>query len=223
MEEKQEKVKIDYFKLIILIGVIFGFIFLILGILCWFSFLLVNRGGHCDIASVFSDLSRTPSLIFLIVSGLLNLTVLVYIKKDKDKFKTVRFFLRVFLIVSLVLIVFAMYIIVTDIINLGCTGQDIAVIEEISDLRKTSNVYVENNNESYEGFCDSEDVKKIKEWIIEKEIKYFIYCNDDSKEWAACSQLRFFDNYYSCSDSSNNAKKIKGKCDENWNYTQCPL
>jgi len=125
MEEKQEKVKIDYFKLIILIGVIFGFIFLILGILCWFSFLLVNRGGHCDIASVFSDLSRTPSLIFLIVSGLLNLTVLVYLKKDKDKFKTVR----------------------------------------------------------------------------------------------------FFDNYYSCSDSNNNAEKSmqKGKCDENWKYTSCPV
>jgi len=107
-------------------------------------------------------------------------------------------------------------------------GVNLKIKADIAGLRSEAELYAADNNNSYVGFCNK--INKEKDQGITTEIitKPPIFCNDTVKEWAGCSQLIIDPTtsslpYYFCSDSTGMLREIMGKCDEGWDYTQCPV
>ncbi|MBI2053741.1 MAG: prepilin-type N-terminal cleavage/methylation domain-containing protein [Candidatus Staskawiczbacteria bacterium] len=83
-------------------------------------------------------------------------------------------------------------------------GKDASVVGNLAVLVPAGEVYYDNNNSSYEGYCDSSVVKDALSEITSANK----HCSDGSNAWAACGQL-FTDTLKAyCVDSRGVKKEI---------------
>jgi len=198
--------------------ILISIILLILGILVLPIAAAIPRSGYCGIENVsLKDWAyRLIGLSFPILAIIFSIIGLFAVKKKilKWGFETLIFIIAIFL----------MYVNIGgfwESIN-GCSSWDVSIKVEISSLRASAELYASDNNESFTGFCYSTDAKRVEDRLPYSKSK--LICNVSDKEWAACAQLirRTLGPEYYCVDSTKVAKDIKGQCDENWKYTQCP-
>lgn len=200
---------------------VIGFVFCIIGIVFLFLFnSAVPRSGYCGLRGV--DL-RTwvlwiTNLAIFVLAVFFGWKALANAKKSTHRI-TSDVLGAISLVAPILLTILAIYYLAPFIS--ACGARNIAIKANLSVLRGSGNLYVEDNNGSYKGFCDSKDVSTVAGAV--EEISSKLFCNDASGKWVACAQLIYEDkDDYFCADSTGRAKTIPGKCDENWNYTSCP-
>ncbi|MBU2635218.1 hypothetical protein KJ841_01940 [Patescibacteria group bacterium] len=205
--------------IIIILTIVDSLLFL-LGISFWLSFSMVSRCGHSGMISALFALRRFESLVILILVVIIAFWILSFIKRDREKFKIIRIITMIYLAISLILIIIGIVFVGSYYGSTTCATK-VAIKADLAGLglRDSANRYAENNDNSYEGFCNnSEDVALVAENIEKNKSK--LYCNDSLEKWAVCANHDKAE--YSCVDSGGNFKVKDGVCDENWNYTSCP-
>jgi len=202
--------------ILIILTIINSFLF-ILGLFFGLGFLAVSRCGYAGVWAALFDLYRFECLVTLTMVSVIAFWVLVTVKKRKENFKFVRLVATVYLIISLIVIAWGIFF-VLSYAGSTCTSQEVAIKADLSSLKNAGERYKERNN-TYGEFCDSSDVERSSEGIENNKSK--LICNDKEDEWAACANHD--KNEYSCVDSQGGSFWAKkGNCDEDWGYTQCP-
>lgn len=92
-------------------------------------------------------------------------------------------------------------------------ARDAAIKMDLSGLRGSAEMYATDNQESYTGFCTSDDAARASAGITDNGST--MVCDDDEVgggKWAACAQLKGVTGDYYCVDWDGNAKQITGTC-----------
>lgn len=192
----------------------------VISLICPIIFILVlamiyfwgNTTSSRDFVIVIATL-----LITLILSIVMVIWALIDIKKSSRKA------IIIVLLLATIVLWGALFLYFRVLPISGCSGcvaREVAIKADLSGLRRQEELYAQENNGSYEGFCNIESVGMAAEGIKNNGSRLF--CNDSFNEWSACAQLVRNDKDYYCVDSTEKSEKIRGKCDEDWNYTSCP-
>ena len=100
---------------------------------------------------------------------------------------------------------------------------DEGIKPEIAGLRASGELYKADKG-SFFDFCNSQEANKVRIMLQGENLKFI--CDDNESEWAACANnfptIKKYKGIYHCADSKGEFLDIKGTCDENWKYTQCP-
>jgi len=105
------------------------------------------------------------------------------------------------------------------LVSLGAArnkAKDSAIKADLTSLRSAAELFAMDNNESYSGFCSSDDANRASTGISNN--GGTMVCKDSADAWAACSSLATTGAW--CVDSNGNSKSIT-TCDDSLG-TSCP-
>ena len=88
---------------------------------------------------------------------------------------------------------------------------DTSIRSQMSVLRTEAELYYDDHQSSYEGFCQNNKyTDRTQEQV--KTLGRSLVCRDSKDKWAACVNLKAKSGYYYCVDNQGSSEEIKGTC-----------